>query len=62
MGRLARKVLLTQGVDTSNAPVQEANVTEIEERIETQRESAQLMQKAMDCECPDSSCPVAHES
>ena len=41
---------------------QEANVTEIEERIETQRESARLMAKAMECECPDTSCTVAHES
>jgi hypothetical protein len=41
---------------------QEAKVTEIEERIESQRESAQLMRKAMDCECPDTACTVAHES
>lgn len=37
-------------------------MTEIEDRIESQRESALLMRKAMDCECPDTSCPVAHES
>lgn len=49
-------------MDTQNAAMQEANVTEIEERIETQRESAQLMAKAMECECPDTACTVAHES
>ena len=49
-------------MDTQNAAMQEANVIEIEERIESQRESAQLMRKAMDCECPDIACPVAHES
>jgi hypothetical protein len=49
-------------MDTQNAAMQEDNVTEIEERIETQRESAQLMRNALDCECPDTSCPVAHES
>jgi len=37
-------------------------VTEIEERIESQRESAALMRQALECECPDKSCPVAHES
>ena len=37
-------------------------VTEIEERIESQRQGAVLMQQAMDCECPDKSCQVAHES
>jgi hypothetical protein len=49
-------------MNTKNAPLQEADVTEIEERIETQRENAQLMRNALSCECPDSSCPVAHES
>ena len=50
-------------MDAQYAPVQqEADMTEIEERIESQRESAQLMRNAMDCECPDNSCPVAHES
>jgi hypothetical protein len=42
--------------------MREADMTEIEERIETQKQSAQLMRNALDCECPDSSCPVAHES
>lgn len=60
---LARKVPRTQSMESPNAPMQqEASVTEIEERIETQRESAQLMRRAMECECPDSSCTVAHES
>ena len=49
-------------MDTQNAAMQEANVREIEERIESQRESAQLMRKAMECECPDTACTVAHES
>jgi len=48
----------TQNVTTTEAP----NVTEIEERIESQKQSAALMRKALDCECPDKSCPVAHES
>ena len=62
MGPPARKLPSYADMGTQNAPMQEANVTEIEERIESQRESAQLMRKAMDCECPDTSCPVAHES
>jgi hypothetical protein len=39
-----------------------ANVIELEERIETQKEHAQLLREQLDCECPDKSCPVAHES
>ena len=62
MAGLAPKVPRTHGMDTTNALMQEADMTEIEERIETQRENAQLMRNALDCECPDSSCPVAHES
>jgi hypothetical protein len=50
-------------MDTQNVTAMEATeVTEIEERIESQKESAALMRKALDCECPDNSCPVAHES
>lgn len=37
-------------------------MTEIEERIEEQRDRADLMRKEFDCECPDSECPVEHES
>lgn len=37
-------------------------MTEIEERIEEQRDRAELMRKELDCECPDSECPVEHES
>lgn len=37
-------------------------MTEIEERIEEERERAELMRKEFDCECPDSQCPVEHES
>ncbi len=40
----------------------EAEMTEIEERIDEQRERAQQLQRNLDCECPDSSCQVAHES
>ena len=50
-------------MDTHDVTASEGqNVTEIEERIESQKESAELMRKALECECPDSSCPVAHES
>ena len=41
---------------------QEQHVTEIEERIQTQRESAEIMRRQLACECPDRSCPVEHES
>lgn len=37
-------------------------MVELEERIEDQKERAELLQKEQACECPDSSCPVAHES
>lgn len=37
-------------------------MTVIEERIEEERERAQLMRRDMECECPDTSCPVEHES
>ena len=48
---------------TEDVTAMEANnMTEIEERIESQRESSERMRKALDCECPDNSCPVAHES
>jgi hypothetical protein len=50
-------------MDTQNVTAMEATeVTEIEQRIESQKESAALMRKALECECPDNSCPVAHES
>ena len=50
-------------MDTQNVTAMEASeVTEIEERIESQKESAALMRQALECECPDKSCPVAHES
>ena len=41
---------------------QEQHVTEIEERIQTQRERAEIMRRQLACECPDRSCPVEHES
>ncbi len=37
-------------------------MTEIEERIEDQRDHARLLRKQLECECPDASCPVEHES
>lgn len=49
-------------MDKHVTAMEATEVTEIEERIESQKQSAVLMQKAMDCECPDKSCPVAHES
>ena len=50
-------------MDTQNVTALEAmNVTEIEERIESQKESSALLRKALECECPDKSCQVAHES
>lgn len=39
-----------------------ADLPEIEERIAAEAERATLMRKDLACECPDSSCPVAHES
>ena len=41
---------------------QEAEMTEIEERIESQKEQAQLLAKQMRCECPSTDCEVEHES
>jgi hypothetical protein len=38
------------------------DVIELDERIENEREQSKLLQKQMECECPDNSCPVAHES
>lgn len=40
----------------------EDDMTELEERIDTERERTALMREQLRCECPDSSCPVAHES
>ena len=48
-------------MDTHRATT-EADVTEIEERIELQREQTKILQEQMQCECPDPRCPVAHES
>lgn len=49
------------GMGTKNA-IREADVVEIEERIEAEKERATLMRRELACECPDRSCPVAHES
>lgn len=48
-------------MDTQKA-TEEMDMTEIEERIEDQRHQSQLLQRQLDCECPDQSCQVAHES
>ena len=37
-------------------------MTEIEERIESQKEQSQLLDKQMRCECPSNDCQVEHES
>ena len=39
----------------------EVDMTEIEERIEDQRERTRLLQRELDCECPDP-CPVEHDN
>lgn len=49
------------GMSTKNS-TPEADMIEMDERIEAERERATLMRKDLACECPDSSCPVAHES
>ncbi|HEY3218437.1 MAG TPA: hypothetical protein VGK15_05050 [Candidatus Limnocylindria bacterium] len=46
----------------THVTTEEAEMTEIEERIEAQKEHARLLRSQLDCECPDKSCPVAHES
>ena len=40
----------------------EVDMTEIEERIETQKTQAALLQKQLRCECPSTDCPIEHES
>jgi len=37
-------------------------MTEIEERIEDQKQRAELLEKQMRCECPSTDCQVEHES
>ncbi len=49
-------------MDTQKATTQEVDMIEIEERIEDQRHQARLLQRQLDCECPDANCPVEHES
>ena len=48
-------------MDTQKA-TEEIDMTEIEERIEDQKQHSALLQKQLQCECPDTSCQVAHES
>jgi hypothetical protein len=38
------------------------DMIELDERIENEKEQSKLLKKQMECECPDTSCPVAHES
>ncbi len=40
----------------------EADVTELEQRIELQKEQTKILQEQLKCECPHPSCQVAHES
>lgn len=40
----------------------DGQMTEIEERIDEQRERAELLRRNLDCECPDASCDVEHET
>ncbi len=47
---------------TQKAATEEVSMTEIEERIQDQRDQARLLRKQFDCECPDPDCPVEHES
>ena len=49
-------------MDTQRAITEALDMTELEERIELQKEQRAILQKQMECECPDPSCPVAHES
>ena len=49
-------------MDKHVTAMEATDMTEIEERIESQKENAALMRSAMECECPDKSCQVAHES
>ena len=49
-------------MDTQRATTEAEDVTEIEERIELQKQQTKILQEQMNCECPDANCPVAHES
>ena len=49
-------------MDTQRAFTEATDMTELEERIELQKEQRAILQKQMECECPDQSCQVAHES
>ena len=62
MGALARRVPHRSPMDTQRATTEAENVTELEERIELQKEQTKILQMQMECECPDPSCQVAHES
>jgi len=61
MGTMAQRVPHPESMDTQKGTT-EADVTEIEERIELQRAQTKILQEQLQCECPDQSCPVAHES
>ena len=62
MGALAHTVPHRWRMDTQKATAEADDMIEIEERIELQREQTKILQLQMQCECPDASCPVAHES
>jgi uncharacterized membrane protein YqiK len=61
MGALAQRVPHLSPMDTQRVTT-EADVTEIEERSELQKEQTKILQEQMNCECPDQRCQVAHES
>jgi len=46
----------------NSATALENDMTEIEERIESERERARLLQRELECECPDAACPVDHDN
>jgi hypothetical protein len=45
----------------NSATALENDMTEIEERIESERERSRLLRRELECECPDA-CPVDHDN
>ena len=63
MSSLARRVPHTAHMWKRNsATALENDMTEIEERIESERERARLLQRELECECPDVACTVDHDN
>ena len=62
MGALARRVPYTARMWKRNsATALENDMTEIEQRIESERERSRLLRRELECECPDA-CPVDHDN